>query len=330
MPYTCPNSAWCGCTHADKVFKYKTSFEKHVAKCNVARNQSESEEADLRPLMKQVLKRLTELEQQVAVLKLDNKNLRAQLAEPTIRGAYEVRGEGETPDIGFGDWDHQLFLEAIEKADAMYRQKVGHSVFRRNAGEFIAAVCYCMNGETNVVRVKKATRIFKGYPTHVDLNFKKRRRTYTLDCAVKRLFERPFLPSVEEIEGACDTTVPPALAQAYRYYLRNMAFRPDKDDRSKDSYTAKVDLLLTIANYSVPKRERKLTPEERADQLFEAEVEGTGRWWLMPRQWSMQRVVETYDSFLRNSSLYKTALREYFKERPDRRAEYHEAEGTLV
>ena len=134
MPYTCPNKAWSGCTHADHVFKYQKSANKHAAKCEMARKQSESEEMDLRPLVKQLVKRINELEQSVEVLKEDNRSLRQLMRSATVRGPYEIRGEGDTPSYGFGNWSDDFFLQNVVATDEFYLEKVGlsaHSTDKR-------------------------------------------------------------------------------------------------------------------------------------------------------------------------------------------------------
>ncbi len=162
--HACPNKLWNGCTHASKQFKYVKAFNKHVAKCNMARKQSETEEMDLRPLLKQVVSRLSQLEQQFAILKTENRHLREQMRAPTTRGSYEIRGT-DTPIHGFGRWDTSLFLDYLTKTDEFIRERMGYGVMRMNFNMFVGAVFYIANGQTNLVRLSPTTPLDRnGYP----------------------------------------------------------------------------------------------------------------------------------------------------------------------
>ena len=332
MPYTCPNKAWSGCTHSEHVFKYKKSCDKHAAKCEMARKQSESEEMDLRPLVKQLVKRLNELEQTVEVLKEDNRSLRQLMRSATVRAPYEVRGEGETPTHGFGEWGQDFFIQNVKATDDFYKKHVNTTIISRSMEEFICAVFYVANGCTKVVRIDPdVLKDRHGYPVRVDLNYRKRRRTVTLDAAVKQLFENPFLPTLAEIEDVLGRKVTIAITEGFKFYNYYLSMKPSKKHKSFGSWKMKVDLLLALANYTVPDRiENAKTREERQDEMYTCEVESQGRWWLQPRTWSMQQIVDTYDDVFQCSALYKAALRAYFEERPDRRSEYLEAGGELV
>ena len=320
----CPNRAWSGCTHADHVFRYKKSFNKHIVKCEIARKQSECEEQDLRPLLKQVVKRLNELEKEVAVLKEDNRNLREQIRAPSIRGHYEVRGQEDTPTHGFAHWSADVFLKHLQATDDFYRARVGHSVLCRNFKEFVGAVCYVGNGNTNIVRISAtATENRQGNPSHVDLNFRKRRRTVTLESAVKRLFEQPFLPTAEEIEDVLGP-VPPGIKKSLAMYAHYLSLPPSKQHRDLGSWELKVELLMAIASYTVPKKEKRLTRAERADETFEREVKGEGRFW---RYMDPDTLVDTYDNLLADSHQYVTLLREYLDTQPEKLQAYRDAGG---
>ena len=286
---------------------------------------------DLRPLVKQLVKRIDQLEQEVALMKADNRCLRELIRAPTIRGPYEVRGEGETPEHGFGQWSPDFFVENLKKTDDFYRVNVGHSVLRRNVKEFIAAVFWISNGDCHVVRIGPKTRVNRnGYPVFIDLNFKKRRRQVTLEAAVMRIFEKPFLPSSAEVEEELGAKVPDHIRKGLQFYAHYMGMRPSKQNRDMGSWEAKVELLLAIARYKVPELEKKLSKSDRADEAYAFEVEETGRWWVQPKTWPMERIVSTYDHFLEHSEAYKADLRAYFQERPDRRQEYREAGGYLA
>ena len=327
----CPNSCWDGCTHPHKVFKYKKAFEKHVAKCTMARKQTESEEMDLRPLMKQVVSRLSELEQQVALLKQENRHLRELIRAPTIRGAYEVRGEAHTPSHGFGRWDSDFFLANLSRTDEFIREKAGYGVLQLNFQMFLGAVFFVANGETHVVRIAPSTPVNRdGFPIKVDLNRKKRRRTVSWEAAIRQMFEHQFLPTVEQVEEVLGP-MPLELKKKLIYYRHWMSLPPSKKHKDNGSWEAKCELLQALARFKVPQRLKKRTPAERADEIFHAEYNSdVGQWWRQPHQWPMTEIVETYDELLSESLAYKTALRAYFDERPDRLQEYHEAGGTLV
>ena len=285
---------------------------------------------ELRPLIKQLVKRIDQLEQTVAQMKAENRCLR-ELTPPKIREPYEVRGEGETPDYGFGEWSPDFFVQNLKKTDDFYMKNVGHSVLKRTTKEFIAAVLYAANGNCHVVRVRPKTRKNRnGNPIYLDLNFKKRRRQVTLEAAVKRIFEKPFLPSKEEIEEQLGA-VPEHVRDGLEYYQNYLHKCPSKKARNFRSWEAKVELLLAIANYKIPEREKKLSKAERADENYKREwTSEVGRWWIQPHAWSMEKIVDHYDHLLSLSEAYKTDLRAYFEERPDRRQQYREAGGTLA
>ena len=325
----CPNRAWSGCTHSDHVFKRKGWLKKHVAACEIARKQTESEEKDLRPLVKQIVARMNELERQVALLKEDNRNLREMIRAPTIRGNYEVRGHAETPTHGFGEWDQDFFLKNLQTAEDFYQKRVGHSILSRNFKEFLCAVFYVANGETNVVRISPTVpKNRNGNPLQVDLNFRARRRTVTLEAAVKRLFEKPFLPSAEEIANTLERPVPLGMKKKLKYYLHYMNMSPNKKKRDFGSWEVKVELLLALADYEAPEKvkrnPKRQTRAERADKLFEYELQGEGRFW---RYMDPETLVETYDELLADSPQYVTLLREYLEHEPDKLRAYREAGG---
>ena len=328
----CPNLDWDGCCQHE--WKMRKKYKEHVAKCNLARRRDDirvTEEGSLRPIVQQILERLAQLEDQNAKLRNEVHSLREAAQCPTIRGPYEVRGEGETPEHGFGQWSCDFFVENLKKTDDFYRASVGHSVLKRSIKEFISAVFWVSNGNCHVVRVRPKTLMNRdGTPAFIDLNFKTRRRQVTLEAAVKRIFEKPFLPSSEEVEEELGEKVPDPITQGLKYYAHYMGMRPSKKERSFGSWEAKVELILAIANFTAPKREVKKSKAERADEAYNFELEETGRWWVQPKTWTMERIVETYDGFLAHSEAYKADLRSYFKERPDRRQEYHEAGGYLA
>ena len=325
MTNQCPNRAWSGCTHANHVFKYKKSLNKHIVACEIARKQTESEEKDLRPLLKQVVERVNELERQVALLKEDNRNLREHLRAPTIRGHYEVRGEAETPTHGFAEWDSDFFLKNLKVADDFYQTRVGHSVLLINFQQFLGAVFFIANGNTNVVRVSSTmAKNRNGYPLRVDLNFKKRRRTVTLEAAVKRLFEKPFLPSAQEIADTLGRPVPPGIKKSLIFYAHYLDMRPSKKHRDMGSWEMKVELLLALASYTVPEKVKRQTRAERADEIFELELEGEGRFW---RYLDASTLVENYDDLLAESHQYVSLLREFLETRPEKLKAYREAGG---
>ena len=321
----CPNRAWNGCTHADHVFKRKGWLNKHVVACEIARKQTESEELDLRPVVKQLAKRLNELEREVVLLKEDNRNLRELMRAPTIRGHYEVRGEKETPTHGFGEWDSDFFLKNLKTADEFYRTTVGHSILARNFKEFLCGVFYIANGKTNVVRVSATVpQNRNGNPTQVDLNFRARRRTVTLEAAVKRLFEKPFLPTAQEVADTLGRPVPPQIENGLTYYDHYLNMRPSKNHRDAGSWEVKTELLLALASYTVPEKEKRQTRAQRADEIFELEVEGEGRFW---RYMDPATLIDNYDVLLADSQQYVSLLREYLETQPEKLKAYREAGG---
>lgn len=328
MPHTCPNKHWSGCTHAEKIFRYTKSFNKHVAKCNIARKQSEAEEAELRPLMKQVIARLNELEQQVALLKEENRSLRADMRAPTTRGPYEMRGEGETPDLGFGNWSEKVFLDNLQKAEDYSQEMKSSSITELDADIFIAFVFYVANGNTKLVRIGKE-RDRDGYPKNAELNYRKRRVTVTWDAAVKRIFGKQFLPHVDEMEEILGKKFPEKLARGIRFYARYMGQRPSKRFRDRGSWTAKCTLIMAMAQFYAPRRKIEETLAEEHDRMFLEEYNEEGAWWRQPRVYSMEDVV-SYDGFLTHSAQYKEALLAYFTERPERHQEYKAEGGILV
>ena len=115
-----------------------------------------------------------------------------------------------------------------------------------------------------------------------------------------------------------------------QYYSRELCVKPSKLHKDTRSWTAQIDVLLAICNYQPPTKYIEPTRQQRANESFERELEGNGNWLRQPRQWSMENIVETYDDFLRDSPKYLQMLNVYFAERPDRRAEYLQAGGTLV
>ncbi len=297
----------------------------------MARKQSETEEMDLRPLLKQVVSRLSQLEQQFAILKTENRHLREQMRAPTTRGSYEIRGT-DTPIHGFGRWDTSLFLDYLTKTDEFIRERMGYGVLRMNFNMFVGAVFYIANGQTNLVRLSPTTPLDRnGYPITVNLNRKKRRRTVSWEAAVRLMFERPFLPSKEDIQSRLKRgEIPPHICQKLTYYRYWMTKRPSKNHKERDSWKAKCDLLLALARFKLPDPPKVLTRAEEADQHFQKELDVGGRWWKQPVEWPMPRVVDIYDEFLRDSEQYKLALRAYFDERPNRLQEYRAAGGSLA
>ena len=292
--------------------------------------QNESEEMELRPLVKKLVVRIDRLEVELERVKVENRSVQQLIRAPVIRGPYQVRGEGEVPQHGFGQLDTDFFVTNLKKTNAFYLANVGHSVLNRNIEEFISAVCWIANGRCHVVKVSFGTRLNRnGNPTYVELNFKKRRRKVTLEAAVMRFFESPFLPGAEAVENELGK-VPAHIRKGLQFYTHYCNMRPSKVDRKKGSWQSKVDLLIRIAQYKVPEREKRISQSERGDQYYKNELDEVGRWWLQPRAWSMQKIVETYDEILKHSGSYKTELVKYFELRPERRREYHTAGGTLV
>ena len=325
MTNTCPNRAWSGCTHKEHVFKYKKSLKKHILACEIARKQSETEEKDLRPLLKQVVKRVNELELQVALLKQDNRNLRDNL-RATIRGNYEVRGEAETPTHGFGEWDSEFFLKHLKAADNFYRKRVGHSILRRNFKEFLCGVFYVANGQTNLVRVIGTAKDSSGNPRHLQLNFKKRRLTVTFEAAVKRLFDHPFLPTAQQVEDTLGQPVPSHISKGLQFFTHYLNMRPHKKHRDMGSWQQSTELLLALASYTVPQKQKRLTRAERADETFQQELEGEGRFW----RHMDPEVLVNYEQLLSDSHEYVSLLQEYMGTQPEKLKAYREAGGTLL
>ena len=311
----------------------RKKYNEHVLKCNLARKGNRSqlnEDEAVRPIVEQILLRLKQLEDENARLRCDVRSLQEAARVPAIRGTYEMRHD-DTPTHGFGDWSTEFFLEHLKETDRFYRETVGHSIIRRNVCEFISAVFYVANGNTHIVRIGENTRTDRhGYPLTVDLNFKRRRRSCTWDAAINRFFKRSFLPTVNEVQECLGMELPETIRQGLSFHAHYMKMKPSKKHKDMGSYASKCELLLAIANYRVPERERKRSPEEKADEYYATELETEGRFWVQPRQWSMERIVQTYDCFLGKSQNYKTDLSDYFRERPERLKEYHDAGGTLV
>ena len=66
------------------------------------------------------------------------------------------------------------------------------------------------------------------------------------------------------------------------------------------------------------------------DEFFQNELDVNGFWWKQPNSWPVARIVDMFDENFSESRKYKEAMNEYFKLRPDRKSQYHEAGGILV
>ena len=151
-----------------------------------------------------------------------------------------------------------------------------------------------------------------------------RRRTVTLEAAVKRLFEKPFLPTAEEMADTLGRPVPPGIKKSLIFYAHYLNIRPSKKHRDMGSWEMKVELLLALASYTVPEKQKRQTRAERADEIFELELEDEGRFW---RYMDTGTLVDNYDELLAESHQYVSLLREYLQTQPEKLKAYREAGG---
>ena len=340
---TCCNADWQGCTQPH--WKMRKKFAKHEAECKLARSREKTTDIELRPLVDALLARMTKLEDDMVQLRVENQDLRKTIEDMKQRRApYRVRKKTiGVPRYGFGNWSASMFCSYLPAVDAMYREKRGIGVLSFGVTTTVAAVFYAANGNAHVVCIPaNGPKDRHGRPKEVLLNYAKKMRTVTIDAALKRLFDSPFLPTVTAMEEALGYPIPPnqrpSIEKQHNILERALTTRPCKNDKKLDSMTEKYEILKAFADYSEPTQmpnalakvvnAPRATRAQRHTDNFNDEMEGCGRFW---RNASTEMLVD-FDGFCGECPEYVTILNEFlhFPHNAEKLKAYREAGGTLV
>ena len=313
------------CSICQKTFKYQKASKKCEIKCSahqgVATEVADNIECVVKFLVKENAFLRAELAKERAERILAINDLKKLISETTGRGSYTMRKR--IPTSGFGAWSSSWFLEHIQEACDWFGKCIGYSLKNTTAIMFIVTVLYFANDKTKLIEFGNYPKDKYGVPLYCDINTHERMlRHVSMDGVVKKIFQKSFIPSEDELkhfvdfdESAIDMT-----------FLRNWRYTKKWIEtsfggiRKHGAWETRWDLIQALATYEEP---CKPTGDTLLKETIE--IEGANFWRHMDIG-----DLHVYDKNLKDCSKYIEILTEYFTANPDKLGPYRLAGGTLV
>lgn len=336
--YTCPNADWEGCTKTNH--SYKGPFERHVLECTARRDAITVEEPGLRALVNKLVKDVERMQSEMRELQLENKQLREQVDGMRVkRSKYNLRKDTVgTPELGWGKFSCEAFVNGLVKARKWYHDQPFteelHTLGVKST--VIPAAWYFANNAKIVSFDVNGPKNREGNPCYMTINRRAYQRQITTDQCVRKIFETPWLPSLDMLQFALGGELGDDSRERYNWLQQRLRHKPSTENRDFDSYKARVDLLLHIGAYTLPTAPVQLSEEQKEsrirsakDQWFDDEIQQSGRFWTYC---SMQDLIETYELSYGTVESYQKLVHEYlnFDHCTAKKAEYLKLGGQFA
>ena len=335
----CPNFECGKCISKKAVWKMQKSYDVHVAKCELANSRKPSLE-NQGAVMAAILDRISLLENAMARVQAENKQLREQVDSMRAkRTPYVLRKNTVgTPELGWGQFTCEAFMSGLVRARKWYHDQpfTGelHSLGVKST--IIPAAWYFANNAKILSFDVNDPKNREGYPFYINVNRRSCQRRIELDQCVRGIFKVHWLPSIVMLEGALGSEVNSDSRDSYTWLQNRLRHQPSTSNRDYDSYKARVDLLMYIGAYSPPNPPVQKTKEQKEsdmrsakEQWFDDEVQQSGRFWTYC---TMTELVETYELSYGDVPSYQQLVHEYlnFEHCSGKKEEYLKLGGLFA
>jgi hypothetical protein len=260
-------------------------------------------------------KRVLQLEEDRAVMQLELRTLRGQLARPKFtRGPYETRAKSVgIPSLGWGEFSENAFLDGCRKS-ATYLEQNGLNF--HSSSQLIAGAWYLQNGSVKLISSKaRCPRDKYDRPVRVWLNRKGSQREVSLDTAINTIFQNLWLPPWETVHKILRNLLY-GEGEMERMYKRTRNFAqymPSACAKEFESYKVRYEVIRSLATLTIPTRQVVAYSDKEKAAAHLADWNGMcerdGRWWTH----TDPKILATdYDYIFSDVPAYRKTIKKYF------------------